>query len=102
MLVSVSRAFIVSDEMATSKRYYHSGEKEIIINAKKYFDEEKLRGASNDVRQSVKRTADCLGVSVSTVKRVCKEQREQHEIASPSKEGKGRPIIILDEFLQGA
>jgi hypothetical protein len=82
-------------------RHFSVHEKELVVNAREYFRAEKSAGASKDVSQVVKRTADCLQISVSSVKKICNESEENGCVLPPVPRLNQGHRIVLDEFFQG-
>jgi transposase len=96
----VSQCIFRVDSRRMSGKHAHSGEKRVIAKVRAYFDQ-KIGGISEDGKSSLKRTAEAVGRSPATVKRICKEFRETNTFKSPKKVGKGRRPVVFDEFLQG-
>lgn len=64
--------------------------KELVIKVHSYFENERINGRESiNVAQTIKRTSDCLGISISTVKRVLREKRE-FGVVMPIKSKSGR------------
>jgi transposase len=61
--------------------------KKIVVSVKKYFDQNKLAPAE----PSVKRTADALGISVATVKRIMADYNRDPDLLDEPTKMRGRP-----------
>ena len=74
-----------------------------MIKVRSYFQQKKISArlsGKKDFENVVKRTAECLGISERTVKRVSKEAANSEELRE-SHQKEGRPPIYVDDFLIG-
>lgn len=86
---------------ARKLRRLTKGTAQLIIDARAYFDAEARRERRKYVTKSIKRTATCLEVSETLVKKACKMNREGGELPSDTeKETRERARSVPEEYFE--
>lgn len=75
-----------------------SEEKKMIVKVKHYFDEYHIKSQSDE--SSIKRTADAVGVGVSTVKRIMSDLNKDPKLLDKEFQPRGRPTYSIDASYQ--
>ncbi len=80
-----------------------SGEKQIVLNVRDFFEKEKGKGCSISRNRMIDRTSLATKVGKTTIKKLSKEFREKATVETPMKRYKASRIRInLDEFSTAA
>lgn len=74
---------------------YTKGQKEFITTLKKSYDQEKMNGKTVSTKDSTKRIATGLSVSLRTVKSILSEYNRTRKVDSPSTNRGKPPFSIL-------
>ena len=75
--------------------------KQLIVNAKNYFQTEKDAGICKDVNKVIQKTSKCLNISVRSIYRITAELKNEGKLQEPHNYRSGRKAIEFDDFLQG-